>query len=108
MCHVSTHSVSRLEASVTKFCLNNCQKGAQEIHVLIGDIGVKSSSSPHQKKSRFNIKNQNSTTIVMLFVFFAVRGTVRNQSVPRCTTAKSENYKGVLEHLRIDVCRKDP
>jgi len=61
-------------------------------------------SSPHAKKahqSRSNIK-------VMMNVFFDLGGIVRAEFVPRNTTVNSEYYKGLLEHLRNSVCRKQP
>jgi len=52
-------------------------------------------------QSRPNIK-------VMMTVFFDRDGIVRAEFVPRNTTVNSEHYKGLLEHLRNDVCRKQP
>jgi len=64
----------------------------------------KSPSYPRAKKahqSRSNIK-------VMMIVFFDLHGNVQAEFVPRNTTENSEYYKGLLECLRSDVCRKQP
>ena len=66
----------------------------------------KSPSSPHAKKkacqSIYNVK------VMMMIVFFDLDGIVRAEFVPRNTTVNTEYYKGLLEHLRNDVHRKQP
>jgi len=41
-------------------------------------------------------------------VFFDLDGIVRAEFVPRNTAVNSEYYKGLLDCLRNDVCRKRP
>ena len=41
-------------------------------------------------------------------LFFDPDGIVRAEFVPRYTTVNSEYYKGLLEHLRNNVCSKRP
>jgi len=43
-----------------------------------------------------------------MIVFFDLDGIVRAEFVPRNTTVNSEYFKGLLEHLRNDVRRKQP
>jgi len=64
----------------------------------------KSTSSPRVKKAR----QSRSNIKVMMTVFFDLDGIVRAEFVPRNTTVNSEYYKGLLERLRNDVCRKRP
>jgi hypothetical protein len=44
----------------------------------------------------------------MMIVLFDLHGIVRTEFVPRNTTVNSEFYKGLLELLRNDLCRKRP
>ena len=62
----------------------------------------KSPSSPRTKKAR----QSRSNIRVMMIVFFDLHGIVRAEFVPRNTTVNSEYYKGLLERLRNDACRK--
>ena len=64
----------------------------------------KSSSSPRVKKAR----ESRSNIKVMMIVFYDLDGIVRVEFVPRNTTVNSEYYMGLLEHLRNNVCRKQP
>jgi len=64
----------------------------------------KSPSSPRVKKAR----QSRSNIKVVMIVFFYLDGIVRATFVPRNTTVNSEYYKGLLERLRNDVCRKRP
>jgi len=46
--------------------------------------------------------------IIIIIVFCGLDGIVRADFVPRNTMMNSEYYKGLLEHLRNNVCRKEP
>jgi len=63
----------------------------------------KSPSSPRAKKVR-----QSRSNIKVIMIVFFDHGIVLAEFVPRNTTVYSEYYKGLLERLRNDVCRKLP
>ena len=46
--------------------------------------------------------------MMMMIMFFDLDGIVRAEFLPRNTAVNSEYYKGLLEHLRNNVCRKQP
>ena len=64
----------------------------------------KSPSSPRAKKAHQSTSNIK----VVMIVFFELDGIVKAEFVPRNTIVNSEYYKGLLEHLRNDVSRKQP
>ena len=66
----------------------------------------KSPSSPSAKKARQSRSTSNIK--VVMIVFFDLGGIVQAEFVPRNTMVNCEYYKGLLEHLRNDVCRKQP